>query len=49
MRHPLTEQLATMRLQRCRTDALVFVMIVSAGLALLVSAALQAPPGWMPL
>jgi hypothetical protein len=49
MSHPLTEQLATMRLQRWRTDALLFVIVVSAGLTLLATAALQAPAGWFPL
>lgn len=49
MRHPLIEQLATMRLERRRTDAMIFVMAVAAGLTLLVTAALQAPAGWFPL
>jgi hypothetical protein len=49
MSHPLKEQLIGMRRQRQRTDAVIFVMCVAAGLTLVVTAALQAPAGWFPL
>ena len=49
MRHPFAEQVAEIRLKRRRTDALIFVIAVSAGLSLLISVALSAPPSWFPL
>jgi hypothetical protein len=48
MRHPLAQQIEALRQPHRRTDVLLFVMAVAAGVALLVTAALHAPLGWSP-